>query len=94
MDVVNNVMAFIRKNTLGERMICVFNFSPIKLENYGLGVDQRGTYLSVLDTEETKYGGKGKTVKTYHSIDIERHGKKQSLVLDLEPNQGILLIKS
>lgn len=94
MDTVNNVISFIRKNSLGERMICVFNFSSLTLENYGLGVDQRGTYISVLDTQEDNYGGAGNTVKTYHSVDIARHGKNQSITLDLKPNQGILLIKS
>lgn len=92
-DTNNNVIAFIRKNSKGEKMICLFNFSPIGIKNYGLGVDDEGRYNVVINTNENEYGGSGKDKTEYHTLNKERHGKKHSIEIDLKPNQGILLIK-
>lgn len=92
-DTNNNVIAFIRKNTKGEKLVCVFNFSTLKQQNYGLGVDEIGTYQVVLDTNESEYGGSGVNKHNYHSKKESRHGKKYSINLELAPNEGILLKK-
>lgn len=92
-DTNNNVIAFVRKNTKGNKMVCVFNFSPIGIDNYGIGVDEIGSYSVVLDTNELEYGGSQESLKQYHTINTSRHGKSHSIEIDLRPNQGILLIK-
>ena len=93
-DTNNNVIAFIRKNTKGEKMICVFNFSPLEIKNYGLGIDESANYKVILDTDNLVYGGSKDGNKTYHSKKISRHGKTYSIDLDLRANQGILLVKN
>ena len=92
-DTNNNVIAFIRKNTEGEKLLCVFNFSSLKQSNYGLGVDEVGTYQVILDTNENIYGGSGVSNYTYNSKKEPRHGKNYSIDLELAPNEGILLKK-
>ena len=93
-DTNNNVISFIRKNTKGEQMICLFNFSPIGIDNYGLGIDVEGLYKPVMDTNKEEYGGNGKIINGYHTKGVSRHGKKFSIDVNLKPNQGMLLIKS
>ena len=90
-DVNNNVIAFIRKNHQGDKMVCIFNFSPLDLDDYGLGVDEEGIYEVILNTDEEKYGGKTTCNDTYKTGKESRHGKSYSIDIDLKPNQGLLL---
>ena len=92
-DTDNNVISFIRKNSSGEKLICVFNFSSLAQEIYGVGVDEIGTYQVVLDTNEESYGGSGVLKHAYHSEEESRHGRKHSINLKLAPNEGIFLKK-
>ena len=92
-DTNNNVIAFVRKNTKGEKMVCLFNFSPLKIKKYGIGIDCEGSYGVVLNTNEAKYGGNGNNRSRYHTVNESRHGKPYSIEIDLQPNQGILLVR-
>lgn len=90
-DTVNNVIAFIRKDSNNNKLTCVFNFSPLKISNYGLGVSEPGEYHVILDTNEDKYGGTGVKERVYDSKNESRHGKKNSITLELNPNEGMII---
>lgn len=90
-DTKNNVLAFIRKNSKGEKLICVFNFSPVVHYEYNLGVDDKGKYQTIIDTDEERYGGYGVEDHLYKTKELSSHGKKYSLELNLHPNEGIIL---
>ena len=59
-DVRNNVVVFSRKNKLGEKIITVCNFSPVKLENYRVYVG-KGTYSEIFNSDNKEFGGGGVT---------------------------------
>ena len=79
------VMSF-RLNDGKEEMICVFNFSGGRWENYRIGVPYRGNYKLILSSDNTAYGGNGEeeiTLKADRKAPM--HGHKQSITLDLPP---------
>ena len=92
-DTNNNVIAFIRKNSFGREVICLFNFSPLEQVNYGVGITTPGSYKTLIDTNLVNYGGSSNEPIQYHSKKEARHGKIHSLELTLKPYQGILLKK-
>ena len=90
-DTDNNVFAFIRKNTVGREMLCVFNFSPLEIKDYRIGVKDEGKYELIFNTLEEKYGGVGVEDRFYQSIKESRHGKENSISIDLRGNEGLLI---
>jgi 1,4-alpha-glucan branching enzyme len=90
-DTDNNVFAFIRKNTVGREMLCVFNFSPLEIKDYRIGVKDEGKYELIFNTLEEKYGGVGVEKRFYQSIKESRHGKENSISIDLRGNEGLLI---
>jgi 1,4-alpha-glucan branching enzyme len=53
-----NVVTFIRHDpATGRRLVCVGNFSPVLRHDYRVGLPVPGTYVEVLNTDATVYGG-------------------------------------
>ena len=92
-DTTNSVISFIRKNHKGEELICLFNFSPLSIDNYELGVNKKGKYQVILNTNEEKYGGNDTINKYLTTTKLNRHGKENSIKIDLKANQGLLIKK-
>ena len=92
-DTNNNVIAFIRKDDSNNNLICLFNFSPLSLNNYGLGVNELGEYEIVIDTNEEIYGGSGVEKHNLLAKDKSRHGRKYSIELNLSANEGLIIKK-
>lgn len=90
-DTVNNVFAFIRKNTKGEELICIFNFSSNDIKDYKVGVNYEGKYELVFDCLEEKYGGVGVETRLYSSIKESIHNKENAISIDLRANEGLLI---
>ena len=89
-DKTNNVIAFERKNKKGECLICIANFSPVKLEHYRVGVEA-GKYINVLNSNEKEFGGSGIVLKTISSDYYSINGFENSIELTLEPYSSIYL---
>ena len=90
-DNQQNMFAFKRTDKDGNNIICVYNFSPVPRHNYRVGVDKSGTYATILNTEDMKYGGlsDGKLALTTQPHAV--HGEKQSLILNIPGNCAIIL---
>lgn len=86
-DSRNNVICFERKNKLGETIICVANFSPVKLEHYRIGVES-GKYSMLLCSNEARFGGTGITPDDTLSEYIPFNGFDSSIEITLEPNSA------
>jgi hypothetical protein len=56
-DAENNILAFVRYSTDGERMLCVFNLGGTSQPNYKLGVPESGSWECVLNTDAGTYEG-------------------------------------
>lgn len=58
-DGAANIVAFTRWDEQGMALVSVTNFSPIPHENYQLPFPSAGTWLEVINTDDSTYGGSG-----------------------------------
>jgi len=83
-DNINSVVAFERKNRDEESVICVCNFTPVKRENYTIGLPARGVLTVQLCSDESVYGGSGEYKgKRIYAKKEPMHGKDWSFSIDL-----------
>ena len=94
---VNNrdesVFIFERIAKDGESVICAFNFTGVKRENYPIGVNDEGSYKVIFNSAMEKYGGhlsRNRSIKT----DKEAfQGRENSFRIDLEPLSAVFIKK-
>jgi len=93
-DIENSVVAFMRSNRSGsERVVLVFNFTPVPRHDYRLGVPAPGVYDEVLNSDSQLFGGsnvgnEGRVT----SEPIPTHGFDHSVRLSVPP-LGALYLK-
>ncbi len=90
-DSMQNVIAFTRYDKEEEGITVIINFSPVRREDYRIGIDKPGYYKEILNSECVKYGGQVEVGREHATIEEERHGKEQSVSLDVEGNSAIFL---
>lgn len=91
-DKTNNVIVFSRSNKAGEKIIVVCNFSPVKLDNYRVYLEE-GEYEEVFSSDELRFGGSGvKNSKLKTSFD-EGYKDSHYLTLSIPQNSTIYLKK-
>lgn len=86
-----SIVAFERIAESGEKIIAVFNFTPIERENYPIGVDKLGIYKTIINSDHKRYGGKIKRVKSFKAKEESFHGRDYSIRVDIPSLGGILL---
>ena len=57
-DNQNSVIGFVRQNGK-EKVLAVFNFTPIPIKDYTIGVPTAGRWVEVFNTDKEEYGGGG-----------------------------------
>ncbi|WP_373019732.1 1,4-alpha-glucan branching protein GlgB [Thiomicrorhabdus sp.] len=55
-DYQQSILSFIRYSEY-EKLVCVFNFTPVPRENYRIGLPDAGTYVEVLNSDSEGFGG-------------------------------------
>ena len=85
-----SILAFERIDSDGEKLIGVFNFTPVERNGYRIGVDEPGKYRTLMCSGHRRYGGDLKRVKTYKTEEVESHGKEHSIDLDLPGLSGFI----
>jgi 1,4-alpha-glucan branching enzyme len=92
-DSENSVLSYIRKgNNEKEDVVVVCNFTPVIRENYRIGIHKKGKLTTILNSDDTKYGGSG--IKN-NQIKIEKtlwNGREFSAEMTLPP-LGILVFR-
>ncbi len=83
-DCCNNVISFIRKDG-AKQLVCVFNFSGVKHENYRIGVPKAEVCTEVLNTDEARFFGAGGANGVVKEDDVPMHGFLNSVSLTLPP---------
>ena len=92
----NSVLAYQRKaagksgtsgKDKGERIVCIYNFSPLEYKGYTLGVD-KGEYAAIL---QSGLHGWNTDTAVYKTTNTPSHGKAASLTIDIAPMSGIWL---
>ncbi|WP_408956354.1 1,4-alpha-glucan branching protein GlgB [Natroniella sp. ANB-PHB2] len=90
-DFEKSVISFIRKGyNPEERLVCVFNFTPVIRENYRLAVPEAGFYEEILNTNAEIYGGTNLgNLGGVYSEPIAWHGREHSIEITLPPLTGL-----
>lgn len=94
-DVKNNVFIFKRKGVAGQEDIYVaLNMVPVPLENYNIGVTEKGKYKILMNTDDMKYGGSGYPDGSddkgiFRTSDDGWNGKPYHISVNLPPLGGI-----
>lgn len=86
-----SIIAFERINRQGDKIICLYNFTPVFRKSYRIGVDHKGIYRVLLNSASKRYGGPVQRYSPLYSENEGRHGKMHSICVDLHPYQAIFI---
>lgn len=86
-----SIIAFERIDEYGDKIIAVFNFTPVERVDYPIGVSEEGTYKTILNSDHQRYGGTTPRIKQYKSTDMPIHGRENSIRVDIPPLGGLYL---
>ena len=91
-DSDQSILSFIRSARDGSFVIVVLNFTPVVREHYRIGVPHVGTYVELLNSDSTYYGGSNVgNAPHVHADALPWMGLPASLALRLPPLAGLLL---
>ena len=71
-DVENSCLTFMRKDKTGHTLVVACNFTPVPRYNYRIGVEQKGSYQEVFNTDLACFGGSD--TKNVGNIQTEEPG--------------------
>ncbi len=94
-DVENSeesIFIFERINKKDERIICIFNFTPVYRPGYKVGVLEKGIYKVLLNSEHRWYGGLVNRNTPYYTKEEYAHNRKYSIHVDI-PGYSAIFIK-
>ena len=78
-----------------DHLVVALNFTPVPRQRHRLGVPAAGSYELKLNSDAGFYSGSDFPVQShYHSEAIAWMGQAQSIVLDLPPLAGLILLQS
>lgn len=83
-DCDQSVFAFERRDSNGQSLITILNFTPNNHVGYRIGVNEAGTYLTILNTNDNK-------VTEIETIEKESNGKDYYLPVDIDAFGGMIL---
>ena len=86
------ILSFLRKSRDGETILVLLNFRPESREGWRAGVPLPGRWREILSSDETRFGGSGKTNgAVLSSRKVPCHGQAQSLSLTVPPLGGTFI---
>lgn len=89
-----SIFSFVRHSASGKNnMLFVINFTPVERPDYRVGTTYRRKHTLVLNSDDKKFGGKGKRrPKEYKPVKKECDGRKYSIQYKL-PAYGVAVFK-
>jgi 1,4-alpha-glucan branching enzyme len=85
-DADNSTLSFLRRDSAGNAVYVVSNFTPLPRANFKLGVEQSGDYEIILNTDSTYYWGSNFATGTvFSAVAMPYHGQAQSIAVQLPP---------
>ncbi len=91
-DNQNSVAAFERRDSNGDRIIAICNFTPVTRENYRIGVERKGSLTYLLNSESTEFGGSEEiSKKRIYTEKVPMHGKEHSFPVTLPGLSAVYL---
>ena len=92
-DADRNAVSFIRRDREGREVICLTSYSGVDADDYLLGVNKRGKYRVIFNSDDKKFGGEGKLKKrTFTAVKKPSHGKQYSLQIPLPKLTTLYLV--
>ncbi|MDZ7621351.1 MAG: 1,4-alpha-glucan branching protein GlgB [Candidatus Competibacteraceae bacterium] len=92
-DAARSVVVYLRHAGIDcHPAVVVLNFTAVRRSGYRVGVPLPGLYREVLNSDARCYGGGGATNEEIRAASILHMGQPYSLVMDLAPLTGIVLI--
>ena len=93
-DSYRGIFSFVRKSKSGkDNLLYIINFTPMRYDDYRVGVPQKRKCKLVLDSEDIKYGGSGKEIKsTITPVKSECDGREYSIAVPLAPYQVAVFV--
>jgi 1,4-alpha-glucan branching enzyme len=82
-----NVSAFSRRDSHGNTVVVIANFSGEPLHHYPIDLPEGGVWTEVLNSDATVYGGSG--VGNYGVVHTDDHGRATPTL----PPLGVLFLK-
>jgi 1,4-alpha-glucan branching enzyme len=74
----------------GDKVVAVFNFTPVPRHNYRIGVPRGGLWRELLNSDAQEYGGSGQgNMGTLEASPVPFHDHPQSLNLTLPPLSAV-----
>ena len=93
-DADKNIVSFIRRDKKGNEIIALISFSGADNLGYWMGVNQRGKYRIIFNSDDKKYGGDGKLKKSvFTAAKKPSHGKMYSVVIDVPKLTCLYFVK-
>lgn len=74
-----------------EKLICVFNFTPVERKDYPIGVGEEGQYATVITSDHKRYGGLTPRIRRYKTLEEPIHDRPYRINVNLPPLGGIIL---
>lgn len=88
-----SIISFERIDKKGNRLIALFNFTPVPRNAHPIGVTELGNYEVLLDSSDLSFGGNTKDTKAiYKALPSPEHGRDHSIRV-IVPPYGALYIK-
>lgn len=87
------VIAFKRKAKSGSYLICISNFSPFRIPDYVIGVDESGSYEEIFSSDDKTFGGTGEHNELIYSSIMNKQGKTNAIRVNLPANTTLILRK-
>ena len=95
-NVDQSVFAFLRRDptdAASRPVVCVFNATPVPRDDYWIGVPEGGAYLTLLDTDEARFGGSSYSrVQRHEAEPHASHGFPHRLALTVPPLAAVWLV--
>lgn len=93
-DAERSTYSFVRKNSTGKNhLLFVLNMTPVKREDFRVGVPQKGKYKLLLNSDDSRFGGKGSTIPEELTAEKEPcNFRDYSITFDLPPLSGAVFV--
>ena len=86
-----SIISFERIADNGDKLIAIFNFTPVSRLDYPIGVCEPGTYKTLFNSDHKRYGGTTLRIKSYKTLEQGIHNRDYSIRVELPPLGGIYL---
>ena len=74
-------------------LLCVCNFSPFRIVDYVIGVDESGNYEEIFTTDDETFGGTNEHNGLIYSSIMNKNGKTNAIRVNIPANTTLLIRK-